>query len=106
MSQKIGTKKSSTTTRPTNKLLEETFNNIAKDLVGKIIRSKNDPLKYVLFDQPEEKLVGMIVKVEREKMPHRPEITWVIHVLVDESVDVLFYKNLGKFIEDWEVLNP
>ena len=102
MFRKTGTRKSSTT----NKLLEETFNNIAKDLVGKIIRSKKDPLKYVLFDQPEEKLLGMIVKVAREKMPHRTEITWIIHVLVDESVDVLFYQDLGKFIEDWEVLNP
>lgn len=109
-------KKSSTTNRRSNDLLDDTYENIIKNLVGKIVRSKQDPFKQFVHDKAdEEKTVGLIVKVEKKVSTRssnlsdmfrqrRTEYVWIFHILIDESVEVIAYVDLNKFTDHWDVL--
>jgi hypothetical protein len=99
MSQKSGTKPLSKTP---NNLIKEAADNVASDLVGKLIRSKNDPLTTIVKGEEQEPVWGMIVKVEVTDT--RRGQRWHVHLLVDEKVEIFRYTSLYSFLSDWDVL--
>lgn len=113
-------KKSSITTanKRANKLLDDTCENVRTSLVGKIVRSKQDPFKEFISDKSdEEKVVGMIVKVEKKVADRRGNLdnifrqrvvehVWTFHILIDENVEVIAYGGLSKFVDHWDILEP
>lgn len=102
MFRKTGTKLLS---RVPNKLFEAAAENVAQNLIGSLVQSKQDPLSKFLDDigtkSEPETLVGMVVKI------HTPNKTrkWVFDLLIEEKVQTFTYENFSDFYNEWLVVN-
>lgn len=96
MFRKSGTKRLS----KGSDLFEEAAKNVSQTLVGKLVQSKCDPVRAALVgDEEEEPAIGLIVKVVS---PNKWS-GWQIHLLLEDKVNVMTYKSMTEFFNDWEI---